>query len=89
MSFDYTADYGKIKIPTMITANEGDQFFAQQGAQGYNLLTNVPPDQKSLLQLTAAQGRSCTTSRTARRWRRSTSSTGWGRSWGLRADRLG
>lgn len=56
VSFDYTADYGKIKIPTMITANEGDQFFAQQGAQGYNLLTNVPPDQKSLLQLTAAQG---------------------------------
>lgn len=56
LSFDYTQDYSKIKIPTMITSNEGDQFFAQQGVQAYNLLTNVPPDQKTLLELTAPQG---------------------------------
>ncbi|MFM2438352.1 MAG: hypothetical protein RLZ55_1171 [Actinomycetota bacterium] len=56
LAFDYQQDYGRIKIPTMITSNEGDQFFGQQGVQAFDLLTNVPPDQKALVQFTAPQG---------------------------------
>ena len=55
-SYDFLADFGQLKIPTMITENEGDQFFQDQGAAAYAALTNVPPQDKLLLPLTAAQG---------------------------------
>ena len=56
--FNYEADYGQIKIPTMVTTNQGDQFFAEQGAHAFELLTQVPANQKKLLDLTAAMGAS-------------------------------
>ncbi len=55
-TFDYAADYAAITIPSMLTENQGDQFFLQQGAEAYAKLTNVPPADKVLLPLTAPQG---------------------------------
>ncbi len=56
LTFDYAADYAAITIPSMLTENQGDQFFLQQGAEAYAKLTNVPPADKVLLPLTAPQG---------------------------------
>lgn len=56
LTFNFEADYAAIKIPSMLTANQGDQFFLDQSAQAYAKLTNVPPSQKVLLPLTAVQG---------------------------------
>ncbi len=55
-TFNFEEDYRNIKIPTMLTDNEGDQFFADQAAEAFQWLTQVPEDEKVLLKLTAAQG---------------------------------
>lgn len=56
LPFDYTDDYKAIKIPTLLTANEGDPFFGDQPRQAYALLDNVPPADKKLIQFTDAEG---------------------------------
>lgn len=58
LPFNYEQDYKQIKIPTMITLNEGDQFFGDQGHQAFDWLENVPGDKKKFLDLTAAMGAS-------------------------------
>lgn len=55
-TFNFEDDYRNIKIPTMLTANQGDQFFQDQSVQAFQWLTQVPTGQKQLLELTAAQG---------------------------------
>ena len=54
LKFDFEADYKQIRIPTMLTSNQGDEFFAAQ-SEAFAFLTNVPASQKVLLKLTAAQ----------------------------------
>jgi pimeloyl-ACP methyl ester carboxylesterase len=56
LQFDFQQDYEQITIPTMITENQGDIFFAEQGAQAFKYLTNVPDDQKVLQSFTVEQG---------------------------------
>lgn len=56
LQFDYEADYKQIQIPTMVTVNQGDIFFGDQGAQAFQWLTQVPPDQKVLQEFTVEQG---------------------------------
>lgn len=56
LRFNYQQDYAAITIPTMLTENEGDQFFLEQGAAAFTMLKSVPPDQKVLLPLTVSQG---------------------------------
>jgi pimeloyl-ACP methyl ester carboxylesterase len=58
LKFDFEADYKQISIPTMLTANQGDEFFGDQPKQAFEFLTNVPASRKVLLNLTAAQGAS-------------------------------
>ena len=58
LKFDFEADYKQIRIPTMLTSNQGDEFFATQSEEAFAFLTNVPASQKVLLKLTAAQGAS-------------------------------
>ncbi len=58
LKFDFEADYKQIRIPTMLTSNQGDEFFADQPKEAFEFLTNVPASQKVLLNLTAAQGAS-------------------------------
>ena len=58
LKFDFEADYKQIQIPTMLTANQGDEFFASQPQQAFDFLTSVPSSRKMLLNLTAAQGAS-------------------------------
>ena len=76
LPFDFTEDYRQIQIPTMVTSNEGDEFFAGQSKEAFDLL-RLPDAKKQLLELTAAQGPNCMISRWGRRWRRNTCSTGW------------
>ena len=76
MASDFLADFGQLKIPTMITENEGDQFFQDQGAAAYAALTNVPPQDKLLLPLTAAQGAQLHDQPTGPQVAQGTSSTG-------------
>lgn len=56
--FNFEQDYKKIRIPTMVTLNEGDQFFGDQGHQAFDWLQNVPANKKKFLDLTAAMGAS-------------------------------
>lgn len=56
LPFDYANDFARISIPTMLTVNEGDQFFGRQAEPAFAMLGNVPPNDKILLQLTVAQG---------------------------------
>ena len=58
LKFDFESDYKQIRIPTMLTSNQGDEFFGAQPKEAFEFLTNVPPSQKVLLNLTAAQGAS-------------------------------
>lgn len=58
LPFNYEADYREITIPTMVTANEGDEFFAAQGKEAFAMLEKVPSSRKTFQQLTAAQGAS-------------------------------
>lgn len=55
LPFDFTEDYRQIQIPTMVTSNEGDEFFAGQSKEAFDLL-RLPDAKKQLLELTAAQG---------------------------------
>jgi pimeloyl-ACP methyl ester carboxylesterase len=56
LAFDYTDDFKAIKIPTLVTANQGDPFFGTQPQLAFALLENVPPADKKLIQFTSAQG---------------------------------
>ncbi len=58
LPFEYRRDYRRITIPTLITANEGDEFFADQGRQAFGFLDRVPKSRKQFVELTAAQGAS-------------------------------
>jgi pimeloyl-ACP methyl ester carboxylesterase len=56
LPFDYTEDFKAIKIPTLLTANQGDPFFGTQPQLAFTLLENVPPADKKLIQFTSAEG---------------------------------
>lgn len=56
LPFDYTDDYKAIRVPTLITANQGDPFFGTQPQLAFTLLENVPPTDKKLIQFTSAEG---------------------------------
>lgn len=58
LPFRYAKDYQRITIPTLITANEGDEFFAQQADQAFGFLDRVPASRKALVHFTAAHGAS-------------------------------
>ncbi len=58
LKYDFEADYKQIRIPTMLTMNEGDEFFGEQPVQAFEFLVNVSASQKTLLKLTGAQGAS-------------------------------
>jgi pimeloyl-ACP methyl ester carboxylesterase len=56
LRFDYTADYRKITIPALLTANEGDEFFGRQAYHAFDLLTSLPARDKKLIVFTTAHG---------------------------------
>lgn len=58
LPFRYEDDFRAITIPTMVTYNEGDQFFGDQPRGAFELLENVPTARKEFVELTAAQGAS-------------------------------
>jgi hypothetical protein len=55
-TFDYTDALQRIRIPMLVTRNQGDEFFAAQSKRSYELLRSVPPAAKRLLPLTVARG---------------------------------
>ncbi len=58
LPFRFGSDYRAIEIPTLITANEGDEFFGTQPAEAFGMLRHVPRSRKSLVHLTAQMGAS-------------------------------
>lgn len=58
LPFTFESDYRAITIPTMVTQNEGDQFFGNQPEEAFAMLDKVPANRKVLQHLTAAQGAS-------------------------------
>lgn len=58
LPFRYRTDYEAIRIPTMLTANEGDEFFDEQSTAAFAFLDAVPPSRKVLVRFTAEQGAS-------------------------------
>jgi hypothetical protein len=58
LPFRYRRDYQQITIPTMVTANEGDENFGTQPEEAFGFLDRVPASRKELVRLTAAQGAS-------------------------------
>jgi pimeloyl-ACP methyl ester carboxylesterase len=56
LRFNYTNDYKAIKIPTLLTANEDDQFFGSQSTQAFALMKNAPSSNKQLIEFTSAEG---------------------------------
>lgn len=58
LPFRYRQEFGAIRIPTMLTANEGDEFFDEQSAIAFGFLGSVPPSRKELVRFTAATGTS-------------------------------
>ena len=55
LPFDFREDYKQISVPTMITSNEGDEFFGRQSKEAFGFL-NLPAAKKEFLELTAAEG---------------------------------
>ncbi|MEA5421882.1 alpha/beta hydrolase [Synechococcus sp. CCY9202] len=58
LPFDFRSDWQRIRIPSLVLANQGDWAFADQSEQAFALLTALPPSQKRLVRLTAAEGAS-------------------------------
>lgn len=58
LPFRYRRDYQQITIPTMVTANEGDENFGTQPEEAFGFLDRVPASRKELVRLTGAQGAS-------------------------------
>ena len=56
LPFEFGDDLRAITIPTMVTANQGDEFFADQSGQAFDMLDRVPASRKVLAKFTAAQG---------------------------------
>ncbi|MFA7324302.1 MAG: alpha/beta hydrolase, partial [Candidatus Nanopelagicales bacterium] len=58
LPFKYGADLRAMTVPTMVVANEGDEFFGEQPDKAYTMLTRLPRSQKELVHLNAKQGAS-------------------------------
>jgi len=56
LQFNFAEDFSQITIPTMVTVNEGDIFFGDQGVQAFDKLSKVPEQDKVLVEFTAAEG---------------------------------
>ncbi|MDO9486088.1 MAG: alpha/beta hydrolase [Actinomycetota bacterium] len=58
LPFRYGADLRAMTTPTMVVANEGDEFFGDQPDKAFAMLETLPKSQKRLVHLTAKQGAS-------------------------------
>jgi pimeloyl-ACP methyl ester carboxylesterase len=58
LPFRFGRDFAAITIPSLVLANEADEFFQQQSAHCYDLLESVPASRKEKVLLTAQQGAS-------------------------------
>jgi len=58
LPFKYGADLRAMTTPTMVCANEGDEFFGEQPDKAFSMLTRLNKNQKRLVHLTASQGAS-------------------------------
>lgn len=58
LPFTFAKDYRRITIPSLLTMNEGDEFFADQPADAFAMLDKVPASRKALVHLNAAKGAS-------------------------------
>lgn len=58
LPFKYGADLRSMTTPTMVVANEGDEFFGEQPDKAFAMLTRLQSSQKRLVHLTAKQGAS-------------------------------
>ncbi|MDP2014517.1 MAG: alpha/beta hydrolase [Actinomycetota bacterium] len=58
LPFKYGKDLRAMTTPTMVLANEGDEFFGEQPDKAFAMLTNLDKNQKRLVHLTANQGAS-------------------------------
>ncbi len=58
LPFRFGKDFQQISIPTLVTANEGDEFFGDQPEKAFSLLHSVSPRHKKLAYLTAQLGAS-------------------------------
>ncbi len=58
LPFKYGADLRAMTTPTMVCANEGDEFFGEQPNKAFAMLTRLKQNQKRLVLLTAQQGAS-------------------------------
>lgn len=56
LPFSYRDDLTRITVPTMVTANQNDQFFKRQSRTAFESLRSLPGDRKRLLPLTIAMG---------------------------------
>ena len=58
LPFRYGQDLHDMTIPTMVCANEGDEFFGDQPDKAFTMLTRLDAKQKRLVHLAARQGAS-------------------------------
>ncbi len=58
LPFTYGADLRAMTTPTMVCANEGDEFFGEQPGKAFTMLTRLKKNQKRLVRFTAQQGAS-------------------------------
>lgn len=56
LPFSYADDLRRITVPTLVTANQSDQFFADQSPEAFRLLRSLPPQSKRAVRLTTAEG---------------------------------
>ena len=56
LPFSYREDLARITVPTLVTANQNDQFFERQSRTAFESLRSLADDRKRLLPLTIAMG---------------------------------
>jgi dienelactone hydrolase len=56
LAYTYGDALARISVPTLVTANQGDQFFGAQAPVAFRLLRALPPERKRLVRLTFAEG---------------------------------
>ncbi len=56
LPYVFESDFQAITIPTMLTINEGDEFFGNQPVEAFAMLDKVPSSRKVLQKFTGAQG---------------------------------
>lgn len=56
LPYNYGDALARISVPTLVTANQADQFFGAQSPVAFRLLRGLAPERKRLVRLSFAEG---------------------------------